>query len=587
MLDENIYDSILKSKQKNKFFLGTVYSLSPFKIILDGDTIAIPCQSLTGLLDLREGARVVLLRYGKQYVAVGVIGEPAKSMIPLSRLFFSFDTTLYSNLGCNSFDYTRNSVAYNPDTGAEVPADTPIFMPFSGEKQGLLMEEETTNLANNPTFSGAVGTTPSGWDSDVTIRQDDFFGQLINVAELLCVSGNTYEDFGTSIAYPLAYNTTYTISFWARGTMELTYELSTKRGIASATWKSKPPMSLQWQRYEVTIVTASSGSIYPFWWYLYNANDVNVGKWVRIARIQLEQKPYPTTFTVGTRANPKTLLTLPEALPDTFGIDISTKMLHAHDIADRTFWQCGGYRCYFDSADNKIKLTNGVVTAETAAVSWAVDDYVGIYAGRQNGKLFLQAKIAGALTDRVEVEAGAGAGTGETLYVGSRADGSESVNAVLADLVFHVRPEDIFAATWQEYEAHVDNTTDAHGIDEHFDATAEDDVHGLAGKVIVESGSNENGYYVRWDDGTQICWRSVNPDRTKQYTEQAFDFAKSFIASPAASASHYWGTNPGYQLSCATMFLAANATQWRIAFTNTSVTGADLPVRLTAIGRWK
>jgi len=35
------------------------------------------------------------------------------------------------------------------------------------------------------------------------------------------------------------------------------------------------------------------------------------------------------------------------------------------------------------------------------------------------------------------------AGTGETLYVGSRADGSESVNAVVADVVFHDRPEDI------------------------------------------------------------------------------------------------------------------------------------------------
>ena len=86
-------------------------------------------------------------------------------------------------------------------------------------------------------------------------------------------------------------------------------------------------------------------------------------------------------------------------------------------------------------------MTNGVVTAETATVTWGANDYVGVYAGRENGNLFLQAKIAGALTDRVEAEAGAG--TGETLYVGSRADGSESVNAVVADLVFHDRPEDI------------------------------------------------------------------------------------------------------------------------------------------------
>ncbi len=149
-------------------------------------------------------------------------------------------------------------------------------------------------------------------------------------------------------------------------------------------------------------------------------------------------------------------------------------------------------------------------------------------------------------------------------------------------------------ANWQEYEAHVDNTTDAHGIDviaedlaDHAAETAEDDVHGLAGKVIVESGSNENGYYVRWDDGTQICTREVTPDRTIKNTEQPFDFAKSFIASPAASASHYWGSNPNYQLSCATMFISTTSTKWQIAFTNTSSVGADLSVLLMAIGRWK
>jgi hypothetical protein len=63
-------------------------------------------------------------------------------------------------------------------------------------------------------------------------------------------------------------------------------------------------------------------------------------------------------------------------------------------------------------------------------------------------------------------------------------------------------------ANWQEYEAHVDNTTDAHGIDEHVAATAEDDVHGLAGVVIVDAGSNNDGSWVRFGNGLQICWGS-------------------------------------------------------------------------------
>ena len=31
----------------------------------------------------------------------------------------------------------------------------------------------------------------------------------------------------------------------------------------------------------------------------------------------------------------------------------------------------------------------------------------------------------------------------------------------------------------------------------------------LGGAVIVESGSNENGEYVRFGDGTQVCWHRV------------------------------------------------------------------------------
>src|SRR5690606_18429444 len=32
----------------------------------------------------------------------------------------------------------------------------------------------------------------------------------------------------------------------------------------------------------------------------------------------------------------------------------------------------------------------------------------------------------------------------------------------------------------------------------------------LAGSRIVEMGSNSNGTYVRWENGLQICWRSVS-----------------------------------------------------------------------------
>ncbi|WP_126992258.1 LamG-like jellyroll fold domain-containing protein [Thermosipho globiformans] len=172
--------------------------------------------------------------------------------------------------------------------------------PFAGAKS-FAVEEGTTNLANNPTFTGTVGTTPTGWNADVQIAQDVFFGQTINVAELKCEAGNPYEDFGTLIDYSLNYDTEYTISFYMRGTIELEFSLSLSRGIASYEWIEKPPISLDWQRYVLKITTASSGTIYPFWWYIPNENDANVGEWVHIAYIQLEQKPFATSFVDGAR----------------------------------------------------------------------------------------------------------------------------------------------------------------------------------------------------------------------------------------------------------------------------------------------
>ena len=93
--------------------------------------------------------------------------------------------------------------------------------------------------------------------------------------------------------------------------------------------------------------------------------------------------------------------------------------------------------------------------------------------------------------------------------------------------------------------AHKENTTDAHDIDKHFDATPEDNVHGLAGAVIVDAGSNENGSWVRFGNGIQICWHyfGTTENLTTDYTDYddlrfyrydlTVTYPKSFISSPA------------------------------------------------------
>jgi|LSQX01.3.fsa_nt_gb hypothetical protein len=106
-------------------------------------------------------------------------------------------------------------------------------------------------------------------------------------------------------------------------------------------------------------------------------------------------------------------------------------------------------------------------------------------------------------------------------------------------------------------------------------------------KHITESGSNANGRYIKFDDGTMICQRAVNPDRSIVNEEQSFSYPMEFISTPYVTASHQWGSNAAYQKSCATMFLSGSEAKWRLAFTESTSIGMTQYTYLMAIGRWK
>lgn len=108
-----------------------------------------------------------------------------------------------------------------------------------------------------------------------------------------------------------------------------------------------------------------------------------------------------------------------------------------------------------------------------------------------------------------------------------------------------------------------------------------------ASKHITESGSNDDGYYIKFDDGTMICTATAIPDRRIKTDRQHFQMPEPFISHPSPSAGHASGASESYQLSCGTMMLTAISTQWTVAFTNTSETGYNYPMYLSAIGRWK
>ncbi len=112
---------------------------------------------------------------------------------------------------------------------------------------------------------------------------------------------------------------------------------------------------------------------------------------------------------------------LPSGLPPNFGIGLSFKPSLPSGAKDITFWQAGAVRCYYDPASAKLKMAYGAAAAELEA-TWDAGDVIGIYGGRQNNKVFIQAKIAGALASKAEGQTGEEVESGDRLFVGSRPD---------------------------------------------------------------------------------------------------------------------------------------------------------------------
>lgn len=142
--------------------------------------------------------------------------------------------------------------------------------------------------------------------------------------------------------------------------------------------------------------------------------------------------------------------------------------------------------------------------------------------------------------------------------------------------------------TKNDFDEHITNTTDAHDIDKHFAATAEDDVHGLAGAVIVDSGSNTNGSWVRWSNGLQVCWQTTTAVFSNSVRSADIDwtFPVAFKSPPFVAANSY--NSATYLLHAGYYGGLSAAAVSRIAFGNYSepVTRTN-PAALFAIGWWK
>jgi hypothetical protein len=117
----------------------------------------------------------------------------------------------------------------------------------------------------------------------------------------------------------------------------------------------------------------------------------------------------------------------------------------------------------------------------------------------------------------------------------------------------------------------------------------------VGGDPIVESGSNADGEWTRWADGTLIMGKQIISSVTHgngiedggTYFSGGvnFNFPSANVGTMKGSASHSKAAN-GFLLNC----IAQDTGQWQtfIYRTQNFTDGIfDAPIELVAIGRWK
>ncbi len=117
-----------------------------------------------------------------------------------------------------------------------------------------------------------------------------------------------------------------------------------------------------------------------------------------------------------------------------------------------------------------------------------------------------------------------------------------------------------------------------------------------ASKHIAESGSNDDGYYIRFDDGTQECWFLLEvPYATTTECLRTWTFPKTFMegTEPNLQGTHRAESNitrnkiTGIRLSPSTNNFHVSALVRALSFDGDFTSDSIVMVNCRAIGRWK
>lgn len=118
----------------------------------------------------------------------------------------------------------------------------------------------------------------------------------------------------------------------------------------------------------------------------------------------------------------------------------------------------------------------------------------------------------------------------------------------------------------------------------------------LSGRNIVESGTNSSGTYVRYADGTQVCYKRVGTDTitgavvTNIYASNAYGggvFPAAFVAAPTVMATASIGSGTAAGIWAAS-YSPSGLNEWGTyrAFSTVPISASGAYINLVAIGRW-
>ena len=111
---------------------------------------------------------------------------------------------------------------------------------------------------------------------------------------------------------------------------------------------------------------------------------------------------------------------------------------------------------------------------------------------------------------------------------------------------------------------------------------------GVPTGAIIQRGSGPNGEFVRFADGTQICWRVVTHDFNSDNT-QTVPYAAAFTSAPRAggwASTQTTATNMSPPYERHMVAYPHSDTDWRVRASHGSPVDEQEEYSLWAIGRW-